>query len=496
MDRILAGIETEYGLLVEGEGPDSLLEHSMALVKGFPGERLAFCWDYSLESPRRDLRGFSLERLQVDERDALLDRGRSQLPGPELRSDLVLVNGARFYNDHGHPEYSTPEAFSSREAALHDKAGEAILLRAASAYQEETGRRVKIYKNNTDFHQSSYGTHESFLVPRSLGFEKLYQALLPMLVCRQILTGAGKVGAETGPWVDYQISQRADFFVEPVNAETLSRRPIFNTRDEPHGDPRKWMRLHAISGDACMMAGATARKLELVKTAIRLALVDKAPLWRLQDPVGTFQRLSRAPFSEGRIDLEGGSWTTPREVLESYLTHAEEELDLSSEEEASVAECLDLLEARFSDPPRFARSVDWAAKHSLILACMEESGASWRDPLAQSLDLAYSDLDQEEGLFWALASMGAVEDQPLWEDVRLRETEVCEPTRALARSAAVSRFKEKIKRINWSSITFDLPQGEKEVYLPPNALYPEAIHDVENLEDFIRQIEELNDDQD
>lgn len=496
MDRILAGIETEYGLLVEGEGPDSLLEHSMALVRGFPGERLAFCWDYSLESPRRDLRGFSLDRLQVDARDAQLDKGRSQLPGPDLRSDLVLANGARFYNDHGHPEYSTPEAFSSRETALLDKAGEAVLLRAAAAYQAEIGKKVTIYKNNTDFHQSSYGTHESYLVPRSLGFEKLFQAVLPMLVCRQILTGSGKVGSETGPWVDYQISQRADFFVEPVNAETLSRRPIFNTRDEPHGDPRKWMRLHVISGDACMMAGATVRKLELIKTAIRLALVDKAPLWRLHDPVGTFQRLSRAPFSEGRVELEGGSWTTPREVLESYLTHADQELDLSSEEEASNTECVELLDARFGDPARFARSVDWAAKHSLILTCMEGSTASWKDPLAQSLDLAYSNLDQEEGLFWALTSMGAVEDQPTQEEVNLRMSEVCEPTRALARSVAVRRFREKIRRISWSSITFDLPQGEKEVYLPPNVLYSEAIHDVEHLEDFIRQIEELNDDQD
>lgn len=244
-----------------------------------------------------------------------------------------------------------------------------------------------------------------------------------------------------------------------------------------------------------MMAGATTRKLELVKLAIRLALADKAPQWKILDPVGTFQRISRSPFREGRIDLEGGSWTTPREVLESYLSQADAELDLSSEEQDSARECQELLEARFANPAKFARSVDWAAKHSLILACMEDRESTWSDPLAQSLDLAYSDLDPEEGLFGALSEMGAIEIQPHQADVRLREVEVCEPTRALARSAAVQKFKGQIKRINWSSITFATPQGEKEIYLPPNAIYPEAIHDVEHLEDFIRHIEELNDDQ-
>lgn len=494
MDRILSGIETEYGLLIEGEGAEGLLDQSMALVRGFPGERLSFRWDYTQESPRRDLRGFSLDHLAVDPTDASFDEGRSQLPGPDLRSDQVLVNGARLYNDHGHPEYSTPEAWSSREAALLDRAGENLLLKSAAILEEKIGKRVKVYKNNTDFHGASYGTHESYLVPRSIGFDSLYQALLPLFVARQVLVGAGKVGSESGEWCDYQISQRADFFVEPVNAETLYRRPIFNTRDEPHADPRLWMRLHVICGDACMMVGATARKLELVKLAIRLALVDDAPRWRLSDPVRASQRISRSPFSEGRIDLEGGSWTTPREILESFLMQAEKIFDLPPEELALLDECLGLLENRFKLPEIFARSVDWAAKHRLISGFIEAEGVDWKAPMAQSLDLAYNDIDPDEGLFGALVSMGSVEDQPSLADINLRETEICEPTRALARGTAVRKFSDKIIRLSWSSIIFDLPEGPKEVYLPPNAIYPEALYDVEEVEEFIRLLQEIRDD--
>ncbi len=494
MDRILSGIETEYGLLIEGEGAEGLLDQSMALVRGFPGERLSFRWDYTQESPRRDLRGFSLEHLAVDPDDASFDEGRSQLPGPDLRSDQVLINGARFYNDHGHPEYSTPEAWSSCEAALLDRAGENLLLNSAAALESQIGKRVKVYKNNTDFHGASYGTHESYLVPRSISFDLLYQSVLPLLTARQILVGAGKVGSESGDWCDFQISQRADFYVEPVNAETLYRRPIFNTRDEPHADPRLWMRLHVICGDACMITGSTARKLELVKMAIRLALVNDAPRWRMSDPVRTAQRISRFPFSEGRIDLEGGSWTTPREVLESYLLQAEKVFDLPPEELLLVEECLGLLEARFNDPARFASSVDWAAKHSLISGFMESEGFDWKAPMAQSLDLAYHDIDPEEGLFHALVSLGAVEDQPASSEVFVRETEVCEPTRAFARGIAVRKFSDKIIRLSWSSIIFNLPDGPKEVYLPPNAIYPESLDDVEELEDFISLLQEIRDD--
>src|SRR5207253_1479823 len=165
---------------------------------------------------------------------AKFDTGRRHASDREVRSDRVLPNGARLYNDHGHPEYSTPECLSLSELAMHDKAGEIAVLRAAKAYQESSGLQAQIYKNNTDFHGASYGTHENYLVPRAVGYEKLFKAITPMLIARQILCGAGKVGSESGSPARYQLSQRADFFTEPSSVDTLYRRPVFNTRDEPH----------------------------------------------------------------------------------------------------------------------------------------------------------------------------------------------------------------------------------------------------------------------
>jgi Pup amidohydrolase len=486
---ILCGVETEYGLTVEGQGAEEQIDNAMALVRSYPGRRLAFKWDYSLESPRADLRGFRLEQLAQDPLDAQFDRTPRSTTSADIRSDLLLPNGARFYNDHGHPEYATPEAWSAKEASIADKAGEDIVWMAAKAFEGQLGRRVGVYKNNTDFHGASYGCHESYLAPRRLGFAGLFPAVLPMLISRQVLTAAGKVGRESGDPCDFQISQRADFFVEPANAETLYRRPIFNTRDEPHGNPAEFIRLHVISGDACMMTGATARKLGLVKLAIMLASIGEAPLFRIADPVRAFQQISRGPFSEGRIELEGGSWTTPRSILESYMDTAERLLELDHETADLLGECRALLEARFTRPDEFARSVDWAAKLRMIEEFRDQEGLAWSDPFLQSLDLAYSSLDPEEGLFPALISMGLVEPGPDEGEIQARAACSCEPTRALARGAAV-RFAEDVKGVNWSSLTFETAKGRTEVELPPDRIYSEDLMSVENVEAFIALLQE------
>ncbi|MEI8281648.1 MAG: proteasome accessory factor PafA2 family protein, partial [Armatimonadota bacterium] len=261
MRQILAGIDCEYGILVKGKGADEQIEYSQTLVESFSNEGLFVGWDYRFENPRNDLRGFELKNLAIDPNDAQFDVGRQHRSSIEVRADRVLPNGARFYNDHGHPEYATPESFSIFELAQLDQIGESV-VRQASEFSE---LEATLYKNNTDYHGASYGTHESYLVPRVLTFDSLYAAVTPMLIVRQILTGAGKVGSEDGDWCDFQLSQRADFFVESANAETLWRRPIFNTRDEPHADPSQWTRLHVISGDANMNPTCTALRVGLVK---------------------------------------------------------------------------------------------------------------------------------------------------------------------------------------------------------------------------------------
>jgi Pup amidohydrolase len=484
---ILAGVETEYGLSVEGHGAEDQIEDSMALVRGYPDECHPV-WDYRYESPRSDLRGFVLRRLAVDPIDARFDTGRRRSAGEDLRADRILPNGARFYNDHGHPEYATPECLSASELALHDKAGEVAVLRAARAMEQRDGLRVRIYKNNTDHHGASYGTHESYLAPRSLGFDKLFPAVLPMLVARQILTGAGKVGSEQGRACRYQISQRADFLSEAANAETLYRRPVFNTRDEPHAAPSDWIRLHVISGDANMIASATARKVGLVQIAVALAEAGEAPPWALRNPVEAFQSVSRDETRRFRIELEGGSWTTAIDILESYLAAAERVLDLGLEEVLLLAECRSLL-AGFPDlSEELARKVDWAAKLRMLERYLEAESSDWDDPSLAAFDLEYHNLEPEEGLFFALEEEGALEPVPAADDLLKRLSDVFEPTRARARGIAVRRFKEELHTACWRSLTFRVDGDLLEVDLPPRGEYPPQLEDAPDVETFIERL--------
>jgi len=269
----LFGIETEYGIWTSGRDTADLMEEARAVVRAYTGAS-AGPWDYRPEDPRRDMRGFKVDHLNSNPTDAQYDRpGGPTMSMAEQRNDRVLVNGARLYNDHGHPEYATPECRRLRDLVAHDKAGERIVLAAAQALSatrrpasrgrpgEDEERpfngEVSIYKNNTDFHGMSYGCHEGYLVPREVPFEALFRGVLPFFVTRQIFAGAGKVGVETsGPFAEqcqFQLSQRADFFTEEASVDTLHRRPIVNTRDEPHADPRKYRRFHVIVGDANMV---------------------------------------------------------------------------------------------------------------------------------------------------------------------------------------------------------------------------------------------------
>ncbi len=492
MRPILAGLDTEYGFSVEGRGAEDQIDDAKALVRSFPGECFPF-WDDRFEAPRNDLRGFRLERLSLDPDDAKFDVGRSHGPAFEVRSDRVLLNGARFYNDHGHPEYATPETWSLAEVALHDRAGDRVVVKSAAAFAAESGREVRVYKNNTDFHGASYGTHESYLVPRSIPLENLVNGLMPMLVARQVLCGAGKVGSEQGPRCDFQISQRADFFSEPLNAETLYRRPVFNTRDEPHADPAKWIRLHVICGESNLVATATRMKLALAKAALHLIESGDQPMWRLKDPVRTIKDVSRDPDGEGRIELEGCSWTTPRQVIESYvvpflacIANSTDAYSIEMREQLSAA--MGLLEARFTDPERFARSVDWAAKRALLTQYIAAEDTNWRDPALQALDLEYHRIDGE-GLFHALLNMGAVDVDPSEADVLDRTANVREATRAKARSIAVTKFRDHLASASWGTLTFNTKLGEKTVTLPPERTYPDTLGQCATVEDFIMELE-------
>jgi Pup amidohydrolase len=492
MKPILAGLDTEYGLYVEGRGAEDQIEDATALVRAFPGECFVG-WDYRYESPRADLRGFSLDRLTSDPEDAKYDVGRRHGPEREVRADRVLLNGARFYNDHGHPEYATPETWSLDELVLHEQAGDRLALASAKAFEAEIGARVKLYKNNTDYHGASFGAHESYLVPRALGFQRLYEAVMPMLVVRQILTGAGKVGSENGrPKCAYQLSQRADFFVEPYNAETLYRRPIFNTRDEPHADPREWIRLHVISGDGTMIPSATRRRVGLVKLALALAKAGEAPVWSIQRPVEAFSTISRDESLEFKIQLEGRNWTTARNILESYFAAAEHVFGLKPTNEgvegemfSLIKECRELLEDLGECQERFRSKVDWAAKRYMLEQYMESEGTDWRDPALRAFDLEYHNLDPEEGLFFALGDMGEVESGADSWAVEQRLGAAPEGTRAFARGLAVRKFKQYLKNACWATLTFEVEGKLEEVPLDPTRRYGIDLQEADGVQLFI-----------
>lgn len=469
--RILAGTETEYGLLISGRGAEDQIEDAMAVVRSYPDHRCFVGWDYRHESPRNDLRGFAAERLTIDPEDAKFDTGKTWPRDVEVRSDRVLPSGARFYNDHGHPEYATPEAWTLCELVRHDVEGQAVALEAARAYTEATGRGATIYKNNTDFHGASYGTHESYLMPREVGFASLYAALVPMLIARTVLCGAGKVGAESGGDCAFQLSQRADFFSETASVDTLFRRPIFNTRDEPHSDPRAWIRVHVIAGDANMIPRATWRKVGLLKIALTLAQAGAVPAFDLEDPVTAFRRVSRDESYRFEMGLADGKQTTAFEILETYCSAAETHLQLDDEMTAVIREARALMSLIFVDFAEFARHVDWAAKRKLLEQVMELEGLAWRDKAAlQSYDLEYHNVDPDEGLAYALDL-----------DHSMPEQVVGPFSRAAARGYAVSRFLDQLENVGWRKLTF----AKGELDLAPDLELPHDFGDFANLESFL-----------
>jgi proteasome accessory factor A len=487
MRPLLAGLDTEYGLVIEARGAETLLDDAREFVEAYPGVAVAK-WDYRHESPRNDLRGFRLDALAFDPEDAKFDAGRAPLPAHIERADRILATGGRLYNDHGHPEYATPECISLAGIVRHDQLGDEIMRRCARALTAHTGRHVRVYKNNTDFHGAAWGSHESYLVPRSLGYASLFAAIVPMLVARLILTGAGKVGSETGTRCNYQLSQRADFIVEPANAETLYRRPLFNTRDEPHASAGSFTRLHVIPGDSNMIARATARKVGLLKLALALAAGGEVPRWELADPVRAFQSVSRDDRYRFEIALKGGSWTTADEILESYFAAAERTLELDDEMTALIADCRALRTALREDFTAFARRVDWAAKLQMLRMFMDAEGLDWDSPGIRSYDMEYHLLDEDEGLFPALVAEGMVESSSndrsaVWDP---------EPSRALIRALAVKHFPDAILTAGWRSLTLRDPDTDLpiELELPPDQTYsmePTALADVRLFIQAVRQ---------
>src|ERR671928_1097669 len=213
------GTETEYGIAAVGTSEFNPVLSSSVLIATYAGSLRRIRWDYEQESPLRDARGFEPPQArEISDEDLGL-------------ANVILPNGARYYVDHAHPEYSTPECATPRDLVVHDKAGERILERSLVEMQKALppGQRIAIYKNNSDGKGNSYGTHENYLVDRATPFGNIVRDLTPFLVSRQVFTGAGKVGGEA-PWGErerhlFQLTQRADFFEAGGGPGTAPERP-------------------------------------------------------------------------------------------------------------------------------------------------------------------------------------------------------------------------------------------------------------------------------
>jgi proteasome accessory factor A len=458
MNRIF-GLETEYGLYIEGVELAELTDEARKFTQSFPTLAL---WDYSDERPLRDVRGFKASGLTTNPDDDQVERrsyGRRPRSPGEDHADRILSNGARFYHDHGHPEYSTPECSSIKDLVVHDRAGELILLKTATAYEDEMKRKVSLYKNNTDFHGMSYGHHENYLIKRETLFETLVHGLLPFFVTRILFTGAGKVGVErrgSPQKTFFQLSQRAEFFDTIQSVDTLHRRPLVNTRDEPHANSERWRRLHVICGDANMSEFATALKVGTTRLVLEMLESGYGPPVELKDPVQAIKDLSWDEDWKWILKTADRKEISAIQIQRAYQLAASElfsgrddETDWVLREWAAVLDDLEV------DPWRLSDRVDWVAKRHMLESFIKTEKIDWSSnlDLLRSFDLEYHNIDREFGLFWPLEESGAIRRISQDDEIQLAISKPPQNTRASIRGFCLENF--NVKAVNWGRLLIE-----------------------------------------
>ena len=456
------GIETEYGIVVRGGGESNPVTASSLLINAYVNDlerqRVAgpkVAWDFEDESPGNDARGAS-----------------GPAAPPEVETHLVnavLTNGARYYVDHAHPEISTPECADPRSVLVFDRAAEEIIKRSMAAANAllPDGQELVVHKNNSDGKGNSYGCHENYLMARSVPFGRIVTHATAHLITRQVFTGSGKVGCEavgtSSVDVPYQLTQRADFFEAEVGLETTLKRPIINTRDEPHADAQKYRRLHVIAGDA--NCSETATFLKVGTTAIVLCLIEDEALPRtfaFRSPVAAMRQVSYDLTLHQPLELVDGSTVTALEVQWELLDRARKWADERGLEavgeaagEAVLREWEDVLTGLEADPMQLADRLDWVAKYRLLVGYQERHGVSWNDPLVAALALQYHDMRPARSLAARVGLRRLVSD----DEVARAMTDPPEDTRAYFRGRCLQRWASQVVAANWDSIVFDIGQS-------------------------------------
>jgi len=456
------GIETEYGIAVTGPEEIHPVRASALLVAAYRdlvGGDVG--WDYTEERPDRDARSTPV-RPEPPELSI----------GGAGTANLVLTNGARLYVDHAHPEYATPECTSARDVVVWDVAGERIVEAAARAAERvlPEGSVVHVHKNNTDGKGAAYGTHENYLVARAIPFGLLTRHLLPMFVSRPVLVGAGRVGSEHDPTVDFQISQRADFFEVEIGLETTMRRPLMNTRDEPHADPERFRRLHVINGDANMVEGAT-----FVKVGSMLVLLEAVASGRLpgpielEDPVAALRTLSHDPDLRATVASTDGRRWTALDLQEELLERCARALP-DADVDPSVGDALaawgDMVASGREGMAGLVGRADWATKRELIEAFRTRHALPATHDRVRMIDLQYHDVRRDKGLHHRLVAAGRVPRRTEDAEVVAAMTEAPVDSRAWFRGECVRRFPRAVVAAGWDSVVLDLGGDRGLVRLP------------------------------
>lgn len=449
----VCGIETEYGISVRGSEVNPVISSTLLINSYLGRNQQTIGWDFQDEHPGTDARGFSL--------DDMLD--------PDIEMHLVnrvLTNGARYYVDHAHPEIATPECRTADEVVLYDRAAEEIIRRSMKSANDllPAGSEIIIYKNNSDGKGNSYGCHENYLVARETPFARLAAEITPHFVSRQIFCGAGKVGCEapatSSSDVSFQISQRADFFEEEVGLETTLKRPIVNTRDEPHCDPTKYRRLHVIVGDSNMSEIATF--LKVGTTAIVLAMIEDGVLNHLPfiaNPVSAIRQVSHDSSLRATVLLSSGVRATALEIQWSLLeaaqkyamTHDLESVGIQIGERV-LTEWELVLNGLEHDIDSVASVVDWVAKKRIVSGFAQRHSLSSNDPRLKAIDIQYHDLRTHKSLASLAGLRKMVTEQAAIEAI----SEPPVTTRAFFRGTCLRKWPESIVAANWDSLVFDV----------------------------------------
>ncbi|MDX6296435.1 MAG: Pup amidohydrolase [Nocardioidaceae bacterium] len=458
--RRIMGTETEFGISVLGTPTANQMLASSQVVNGYANRTARTRrarWDFEEESPLRDARGFDLTRSAADP---------SQLTDEDVGlANLILTNGARLYVDHAHPEYATPECTNPLDVVRWDKAGEKVITAAARNVDVPGQNPIVLYKNNTDNKGASYGSHENYLMRRTTPFSEIVRHLTPFFVTRQVVCGAGRVGlGQDGKGHGFQLSQRADFFEVEVGLETTLKRPIINTRDEPHADPEKYRRLHVIIGDANL--SEISGYLKVGTTALVLAMIEDRALTAdlgVDGPVAQLHDVSHDPGLTHLIPLKDGRRLTALDIQQAYLESARAYVadrygdDADAQTVDVLARWESVLERLRRDPRECRRQLDWVAKLALLESYRDRDGLAWDDPKLALIDLQYSDLRPEKGLYARLLVRGQVDRLLTDDDIETAIAFPPEDTRAYFRGRCLAKYADRIAAASWDSVIFDIP---------------------------------------